>query len=403
MSTLQDRYDYVVVGAGMAAANALKGIRKVDPDGSVAVLGAEADPPLYRPDLSKTLWLEEGKTVEGSGLVEGDASDLLHLSTTVTAIDTDAHTVTLEDGTVVGYGKLLLATGAAPRTIEPGPGPRVFYYRTADDFRRLRSVAAPGTHVAVVGDGYIGSELAAALVRNDVTVSLVTPEELILTRLFPEGLARHVTEGFTERGVTLVHGMLAGGEETADGVTLRLEDGTEIQADAAVIGVGVVPSTGLAEAAGIEVDNGIVVDDHLRTSAPDVWAAGDVASYPDKLLGRRRVEHAQAANSQGSTAGRAMAGADVAYERTPFFWSDLFDDGYEAVGEVTTRLRTVEDWGDDDYGSGVVYYLDDAGAVRGVLLWNTWDSVPRATELIDRTRTEPVTDDGSLTGQIPPG
>jgi 3-phenylpropionate/trans-cinnamate dioxygenase ferredoxin reductase subunit len=402
MSDVQDHYDYVLVGAGMAAASALTGIRAVDASGTVAMFGAEPDPPLYRPDLSKTLWLKDGATPEGSTLVEEGADVDLRTRVEVSTINPDEHTVALADGTTVRYGRLLLATGAQPRTVGLPAGPRVVYYRTAADYRTLRDLARPGAHVIVVGGGYIGSEIAAALSQNDVRVTLVLAGALVQEAMFPEGLARHVTDAFTAHGVEIVHGLLAGGEATDDGVSLRLEDGTELSGDAAVIGVGVTPRTGLAERAGLTVDDGVVVDERLRTSAEDVYAAGDVASYPDVRLGRRRVEHADNAEKMGEAAGRVMAGADAAYDRTPFFWSDLYDDGYEAIGELSTRHTVVEDWKDDGHGAGVVYYLD-GGAVRGVLLWNVWDSVPRARELIESSATTPISDPGSLIGRIPLG
>jgi len=402
MSDVQDHYDYVLVGAGMAAASALTGIRAVDASGTVAMFGAEADPPLYRPDLSKTLWLKDGATPEGSTLVEEGVDVDLRTRVEVATISPAEHTVALADGTTVRYGRLLLATGAQPRTVGLPAGPRVVYYRTAADYRTLRDLARPGAHVIVVGGGYIGSEIAAALSQNDVRVTLVLAGALVQEAMFPEGLARHVTDAFTAHGVEIVHGLLAGGEATDEGVSLRLEDGTELSGDATVIGVGVTPRTGLAEQAGLTVDDGVVVDERLRTSAEDVYAAGDVASYPDVRLGRRRVEHADNAEKMGEAAGRVMAGADAAYDRTPFFWSDLYDDGYEAIGELSTRHTVVEDWKDGGHGAGVVYYLD-GGAVRGVLLWNVWDSVPRARELIESSATTPISEPGSLIGRIPLG
>ena len=307
MSDAEKTYDYVIVGAGVAAASAVKGIRSGDSSGSIGVYGSEPDKPVYRPVLSKDLWLKDDETLEGSSLA-GDLDDDDHVDlvtdTTVTAIDPDAHVVRLADGTSVGYGKLLLATGAEPRTLAVDPGPRVVYYRTAADYERLRAIATPGSHVAVVGGGYIGSEIASALVQNDVQVTLVLDLEDVQEQMFPRALAASLTKAFADRGVTVVHGSVAGGEESDGSVRIRLEDGTDIAADAAVIGVGVLPRTGLAEAAGLDVDNGIVVDDHLRTSATDVYAAGDVASYPDALLGRRRVEHVDHAEKSGEHAGQ---------------------------------------------------------------------------------------------------
>ncbi len=405
MSNVQESYDYVIVGGGVAAASAVKGIRSEDGSGTIAVLGSEPDKPVYRPALSKDLWLKDDATLEGNSLA-GDLDDDDHVDlvvdTTVTAIEPDAHVVRLADGSSVGYGKLLLATGAEPRTLALDPGPRVVYYRTAADYQRLRALVGPDSHVVVVGGGYIGSELASALVQNDVAVTLVLDLEDVQEQMFPRALAASLTKAFEDRGVTVVHGSVAGGEDTGEGVRVHLDDDTDIVADAAVVGVGVLPRTGLAETAGLDVDNGIVVDDHLRTSAPDVYAAGDVASYPDALLGRRRVEHVDHAEKSGELAGRVMAGADDTYSYTPFFWSDILDAGYEAVGETSSRLEMIEDWKDGQIGTGVVYYLD-GGQVRGAVLWNVWDSVEKARELIADTAKEPVADPESLRGRIPFG
>ncbi|GAB3117589.1 FAD-dependent oxidoreductase [Janibacter alkaliphilus] len=396
------RYDHVIVGGGVAAAGAVQGIRAVSTDATIAVLGAEPDEPVYRPDLSKKLWLEDDAALDGSTLLEADPALEVRTGTEVTAIDAGAHEVTLADGSRVGYRRLLLATGAEPRTLGLAPGPRVVYYRTAADYRALAEVATAGSHVIVVGGGYIGSEMASALAQQDVRLTMVLDEQLVMAATFPEQLARRVTETFTERGVQVVHGTVADGQVSGSGITVRLEDGSEHSADAMVVGIGVTPRTGLGEAAGLEVDDGIVVDDHLRTSAADVFAAGDVARYPDPLLGRRRVEHVDHAEKSGEAAGRAMAGEDSAYETTPIFWSDLFDDGYEAIGEVSAGLETVVDAAADDLSAAVVYYLD-GGRVRGVLLWNVWDSTPAARDLIAETAEQPVTDPASLRGRIPIG
>ncbi|GAA1934166.1 NAD(P)/FAD-dependent oxidoreductase [Nocardioides hwasunensis] len=402
MSIVEQSYDYVIVGGGVTAASAVKGIRSEDSSGTIGILGSEPVKPVYRPDLSKDLWLDDDKSLEDSSLagdLDGDDGVDLVTDTTVTEIDPGAHVVRLADGTSIGYGRLLLATGAEPRTLAVDPGPKVVYYRTAADYERLRAIAATGSHVVVVGGGYIGSEIASALVQNGVDVTLVLDLEDVQEQMFPRALAATLTKAFDDRGVTIVHGSVEGGQEQDGGVRIRLEDGTDITADGAVIGVGVLPRTGLAEAAGLDVDNGIVVDAHLRTSVEDVYAAGDVAAYPDALLGRRRVEHVDHAEKSGELAGRAMAGADATYDYTPMFWSDIFDYGYEAVGETRSDLDMVEDWKDGEIGTGVVYYLR-SGHVRGVLLWNVWDSADQAREVIAETSDAPVADPETLRGRI---
>ena len=204
MSHIKESYDYVIVGGGVAAASAVKGIRSGDSSGTVAVLGSEPDKPVYRPDLSKDLWLKDDKTLAGSSLagdLDDDGAVDLVTDTTVTGIDPDAHVVRLADGSTVGYGKLLLATGAEPRTLSIGPGPRVVYYRTASDYQRLRAVAETGSHVAIVGGGYIGSEIASALVQNGVDVTLVLDLEDVQEQMFPRALAASLTKAFDDRGV----------------------------------------------------------------------------------------------------------------------------------------------------------------------------------------------------------
>jgi len=213
----------------------------------------------------------------------------------------------------------------------------------------------------VVGGSYIGQEIAAALVQEGVQVTLVLPEDVVGGAVFPASLARNVDTLFREAGVELVTGARAtGGREDDQKVTVDLEDGTFLEADAVVVGLGIEPATALAEDAGIETGDGVLVDEKLRTSAPDVLAAGDVASYPDRILGRRRIEHVDNATEQGRAAGRNLAGADEPYDHTPFYYSVLFGNRYEAVGTLDASLQTVERWLDGDR-EGVVYYLDEDG------------------------------------------
>jgi len=393
-------YDYVIVGGGVAAAAAVGGIRELDETGSILVLGAEPDRPVYRPDLSKKLWLDKDASLEQAWLLDGEGLDL-ETSTPAAAIDPGAHTVQLEDGATVTYGKLLLATGSSPRRLDLPETDRIIYYRTAQDYRRLRDLTGEDTPVTTVGGGYIGAEVTAALTQNGAKVTMIFDEDLVQQRLFPKSIAELITKDFTDRGVRLLTGeTVSGGELADDRVGIRVGDGSLIEAGAVVVGVGVTPNTRLAEAAGVTADNGIVVDDRLLTSAADVYAAGDVARYDDALLGRRRVEHVDNAEAMGKRAGRNMAGADEAYDYTPIFWSDLFDNGYEAVGDLDARLDTVEDW-NDDHTAAVVYYLD-GDKVRGVLLWNTWDSTGKARDVIAQSRDGKIGRD-QLVGTIPPG
>ena len=381
---MRDSYDYVIVGAGMAGDAAAHGIREVDPDGTVLVVGREPTAPVTRPALTKKLWTDPEFTFDQVWLptAEEARAELL-LGESVVAVDTAARTVTTDADVTVGYGALLLATSGHPRRL-PGveDSGRVIYFRTVRDYERLRDLAGGGRHVVVVGGGYIGTELAAALVQNDTRVTLVFTQDVLTGATFPDALARRVERRYAEAGVTLLRGAkVAATESGPDGVTVTLDDGRTLEADGVVVGAGLEIETDLARSAGLEVDDGVLVDDRLRTSDPHVWAAGDVAQYPDRLLGSRRVEHVDNATTMGRQAGRNLAGADEPYDHTPFFYSDLFELGYEAVGRLDASLETVEDWHADDLGAGVVYYLD-GGRVAGVLLWNVWDATDRAREVI---------------------
>ncbi|HYQ76299.1 NAD(P)/FAD-dependent oxidoreductase [Cellulomonas sp.] len=381
---MRDSYDYVIVGAGMAGDAAAHGIREVDPDGTVLVVGREPTAPVTRPALTKKLWTDPEFTFDQVWLptAEEARAELL-LGESVVAVDTAARTVTTDADVTVGYGALLLATSGHPRRL-PGveDSGRVIYFRTVRDYERLRDLAGGGRHVVVVGGGYIGTELAAALVQNDTRVTLVFTQDVLTGATFPDALARRVERRYAEAGVTLLRGAkVAATESGPDGVTVTLDDGRTLEADGVVVGAGLEIETDLARSAGLEVDDGVLVDDRLRTSDPHVWAAGDVAQYPDRLLGRRRVEHVDNATTMGRQAGRNLAGADEPYDHTPFFYSDLFELGYEAVGRLDASLETVEDWHADDLGAGVVYYLD-GGRVAGVLLWNVWDATDRAREVV---------------------
>ena len=377
-------YDYLIIGGGMVADAAAKGIRERDQNGTIGILGEESTAPFPRPALSKKLWIDADFSEDDAALHTADETGaVLHLGARVDTIDRDAKTVTTSTGDSYGYGRLLIATGGHPRQISAlPPSDTVIYFRTLEHYHRLRAAAADHPHVAVVGGGYIGTELAAALVQNGCTVTLIHPDAVLGSPTFPAVIADEIQEMFTAAGVT-VHGgaKVEGGTPTASGVTLDLSDGTTVQADRVVVGLGIEPTGTLARRAGLETsdDGGIVVDEHLRTADPDVLAAGDVAQYPDRILGRRRVEHVDNATEMGTTAGRILAGSDETYDHTPLFYSDLFDAWYEAVGTLDASLRTVVV--DKEGGGRVVYYLTEDEVV-GVLLWKVADGVEPARRVL---------------------
>ena len=367
---------YLIVGGGMTGDAAVKGIRDRDADGSILLVGAEPHPPYARPPLTKGLWAgkDEAKIWRGTQ----DAGAGLRLGRRIVSLDLDARRASDDAGEVYAWEKLLLATGGRPRVIPGTEG--VVYYRTLDDYRAVRARVREGASAVVVGGGFIGSELAAALAANGCRVTMVFPEEGIASRVLPAGLSAFVTEYFRERGVEVLAGetVQAAGESS-----VTIDSGRTLEADVVVAGLGIEPAVELADAAGLLTDNGIVVDELGRvTGHDDVFAAGDVASFPVAALGRRfRVEHEDHAKTHGRAVGANMAGADVAYDHLPFFYSDMFDLGYEAVGEVDSRLETVESW-EEPNRKGTIAYLDESGRPRGFLYWNVWDQVERGRELI---------------------
>jgi NADPH-dependent 2,4-dienoyl-CoA reductase/sulfur reductase-like enzyme len=371
---------YLVVGGGMTADAACKGIRGVDSDGTIVLVGAEPHPPYNRPPLSKALWkgAAEGTIWRGTA----DAGVELRNGRRIVSLDLGAHTATDDLGETYGYEKLLLATGGRPKRLPFGDD--VVYFRTLDDYRRLRALADGGARVVVIGGGFIGSEIAAALAMNDRPVTIVFPEPGLCARIFPDELSAAVTDHYREQSVEVLAGAsVTGIERAGDEARVQLGGGRVLEADAVVAGLGIEPNVELAAEAGLPVDNGIVVDELGRVDGrDDVFAAGDVARFPAAALGgAMRVEHEDHANSHGGRVGANMAGAGEPYDHLPFFYSDLFDLGYEAVGDLDSRLDTLTEL--DGIGEqGVVYYLDGERRPRGVLLWNTFGRVDDARALI---------------------
>jgi 3-phenylpropionate/trans-cinnamate dioxygenase ferredoxin reductase component len=354
---------YLIVGAGMTGDMAAKGIREQEPDGSIAMIGADPHPPYKRPLLTKGLW----HGADEDGLWREPAEDVeLSTGRRIVSLDLAGHTALNDAGEKYSWEKLLLATGARPRQIPGAEG--VVWFRTLEDYRRMREVAIDGAHIVVIGGGFIGSELAASLVDNGCRVTMLFPEQGVGDRLFPTDLSASVTDYYRDKGIEVLTGEKV---ESASGDRVETGSGRTIEADAVVAGLGVIPNTELAEEAGLEVDDGIVVDEYGR----------DVARFPVPALGiSMRIEHEDHANSHGRLVGANMAGAGTPYNHLPFFYSDLFDLGYEAVGVVDSRLEAVEDW-QEPYRKGIVTYVED-GRPRGVLLWNVWGKLDDARDLL---------------------
>jgi 3-phenylpropionate/trans-cinnamate dioxygenase ferredoxin reductase subunit len=386
------KFEYIVAGGGLAGASAVEGIREIDKSGAVLLVGAETDLPYDRPPLTKKLWFGKKKVEEifvhdRSYYDQNDVT--LSLGRRLVSLDAAGRTVTDDRGGRYGYEKLLLATGGNPRrlTIPGGDLDGICHYRYLPDYVRIKGEAREGKSAIVVGGGFIGSEIAAALATHEVNVTMVFPEPYLCSRVFTPSLGKAINSLYLGHGVTLLAGerpvSIAREREK---FALRTTTGGEIVADMVIVGVGITPNIELGAQAGLSIGDGLIVNEYLETSAPRVFAAGDVASFPYLALGRRaRVEHWDNAVTQGKWAGRNMAGARTPYSHMPYFYSDLFEFGYEAVGDVDSRLETFADWKKPN-DTGVIYYLKE-GRVRGAMMCNVWEKVDAARGLIQKAES----------------
>ena len=356
---------YVVVGGGLAGAKAVEALRSEGFDGRIVLFGAEAHRPYERPPLSKDYLM--GKAEREKAFVhpeewyaEHDVD--LRSGTQVTAVDPSAHEVQTEGGDRQAYDKLLIATGASPRRLTvPGADlDAVAYLRNIDDSERIKSALRPGARIATIGGGWIGLEVAAAARAAGADVTVLEGAHLPLLRVLGPEMATVFADLHTSHGVDLRCDIsVAGIESDADGgVAVVLGDGARVPADLVIVGVGILPNSTLAEDAGLRVDNGIVVDEHLRSSDPDIFAAGDVANAYHPLLRRQlRVEHWANALNQPLVAARSMLGVDASYDRLPYFFTDQYDLGMEYFGHAEP----------DDYDETVV--RGDVGALAFAVFW----------------------------------
>ena len=381
---MTDQYDYLIIGGGMTAAAAAQGIREVDDHGSIAIIGDEKDKPYDRPPLTKKLW--QGKAEESIWRdLPGRAVELL-LGRHVNLLVPGKKEVRDEQGHAYTYKKLLLATGGSPRRLSFTPSETI-YFRTLRDYHTVHAWVEKTARIGILGGGFIGSEIAAALTMNGAQAVEIFPESSIGARLFPADLAENITQYYRQKGVELHAGVSIDRVDRQDGgYLLHGNDGSSIRVDHLIAGIGIAPNITLAKSGGLKIASqagggGIWVDEYTQTDQEDIFAAGDAASFPHFALQQyMRVEHEDNANTMGRVAGLNMAGQKVAYTHQPYFYSDLFDLGYEAVGELDPALDTFADW-EEPFRKGVVYYLKDH-KLRGVLLWNTWGQLDAAREMI---------------------
>ena len=380
---------FVIVGAGLAAAKAVEALRESGYDGQLIVYGDESHLPYERPPLSKDYLL--GSADIDSAFVHArewyDEHDIdLRLATSVTEIDLGGREV-VAGSRRQAFDKLLVATGSSPRHLPMADesGAPVAYLRTMEDSKRIKSSFTTGGRIAIIGGGWIGLEVASAARKAGCEVTVLESLDLPLLRVLGPEVAEVFASLHREHGVDLRVGIEVSSIEKAGGSTVvRLGDGSRLEADLLVVGIGVTPNTALAQAAGLETGNGIEVDEHLRASHPDVFAAGDVASAKHPLLGRRiRVEHWDTAIGQGGVAGRNMLGQDLVYDQLPYFFTDQYDLGMEYVGslgpdgydEVVLRGETT--------GSRVfTAFWVHGGTVLAGMHANDWDAIDSIRNLV---------------------
>lgn len=378
---------FVIVGAGMAGAKAAETLREEGFDGRVVLVGAEPEPPYERPPLSKDYLRGEAERASFAVLDDGYYAEHdveLRVDCTAERLDPQANTVHLAGGETLAYDKLLIATGAQPNRlgVRGGDLDGVLLLRTVADADALREQLRPDRRVVVVGAGWIGCEVAASARQLGAHVTVVEPMSVPLERVLGPELGGFYRDVHVDHGVEFV---LGSGVTEIDGdgraQRVRMSDGSELACDLVVAGIGVKPRVGLAKNAGLEVENGILVDEHLRTSAPGIFAAGDVANASHPFYGERvRVEHWANALNQGPVAARSMLGRDDAvYDRLPYFFSDQYEIGMEYTGYSHAEDRVVIR-GDLAGREFIAFWVDLAGRVVAGMNVNVWD----VTEPIER-------------------
>jgi 3-phenylpropionate/trans-cinnamate dioxygenase ferredoxin reductase subunit len=334
------RATHVIIGGGLAAARAAKAMRDKAFDGRIMIVSAEPHPPYDRPPLSKAVLLGDAP-LDSTRLLTPeflrDKEIELRLGAPAQALDRATRRVVLENGEAIPYDKLLLATGARARRLTlPGSDlAGLFYLRRLDDCAALGGALRPGAAVVIIGGGYIGLEVAASAQRRGCRVTVLEAQGRVMARVAVHELAAWFEDLHRARGVEILTGVAIAGFGGKAGQVdhVQLADGRRIEADVVVIGVGALPNSELAAAAGLPVDNGIVVDEQGRTADPDIFAAGDVSNHPNALLGRRlRLESWQNAQNQAIVAATTMAGATARHAEVPWFWSDQYDANLQLIG-----------------------------------------------------------------------
>ncbi|TIN47001.1 MAG: ferredoxin reductase [Mesorhizobium sp.] len=387
----------LIIGAGECGGRAALALRDLGYDGPVTLVGDEPHLPYERPPLSKDAMAGDAPVIKAIASDEILAErSIRHIrSVQAVAIDRAAHGVRLSDGSALLYDKLLLAVGSVPRRLPmPGLGPRCLYLRTFNDALAIRAHLSPGNRIAIVGGGFIGLELAAAARRLGAVVIIIEAQPRILMRGVPAEVAKIIHQTHEAEGVKILCGdAIAAIADDGAEVRIALAGGQDIAADLAVIGIGAVPVTGLAAEAGLTIDNGIAVDAELRSSDPDIFAAGDCCSFPLAIYGGRRVrlEAWRNAQEQGALAASNMLGAGEAHSAVPWFWSDQYGLTFQISGLSDEGRKVVRR--DLDDGAFILFHLAQDGrlvAASGIGPGNSVARDIRLAEMLIARRAKPA-------------
>ncbi|SDO79562.1 3-phenylpropionate/trans-cinnamate dioxygenase ferredoxin reductase subunit [Phyllobacterium sp. YR620] len=388
----------VIIGAGECGVRAAFALRENGYGGTIALIGTEPHLPYERPPLSKEAMVSDDHPLPRTiASIEQFAEQRIDFigNSTAASIDRPAKSVVLHDGRKIPYQRLLIATGALPRALPLAAGSKhCVTLRSYDDALRIRARFGPAARIAIIGGGFIGLELAASARKRGAAVTVIEAQPRILMRGVPQEIAEVIAARHRHEGVSLRCGTgIASITDTDDSVDITLADGTEIAADLAVIGIGAVPVTDLAEAAGLETANGILVNDWLQTSDPDIFAAGDCCAFPLAIYGGRRVrlEAWRNAQEQGSLAARNMLGGKEPHESVPWFWSDQYELGLQVAGLADEATQTIRrDLGDDAF---ILFHLAADGrlvAASGIGPGNAVAKDIRLAEMLIQRGARPV-------------
>lgn len=387
---MSDRKRFVIVGAGLAGAKAAETLREEGFDGQLVLIGDEAERPYERPPLSKEYLRGEAddKPYVHPAAFYGEHQIDLLTSTRVTGVDLGVSELLLEGDRRLGYDRLLLATGSVPRRLDvPGADlDGIHYLRTLGDSELIGEWIERGQRLVVVGSGWIGAEIAASARQKGCEVTMIEMASLPLEGVLGPELGRIYLDLHRDHGVEfLPETTVERFEGTGSVERVLTRDGAVLETEFVVVGIGVAPRTGLAETAGLRIDNGVIVDERLESNAPGVFAAGDVANARNSFYGRHlRVEHWANALNQGPAAAKSMLDQDVSYDEIPYFFSDQYDAGMEYSG-YALEWDEVVFRGDVDAGEFIAFWLHDERVVAGLNM-NVWDVSDPIRELIRSRR-----------------